>query len=376
MGIDRHHTHDREVSRHDVAVVVPSMRSGGAERVAVNVANGLAGRDHRVALVALSRGDTLRGDVASTVDVTMLDAPRVAAAVPRLARWIRENRPPRLLSHVIHANLVTLAASRLARPPRPRVVVVEHNMPGRLASMSAKRRDRLMVSAIPYAYRHADAVVAVSDGVATALRAAGVSAPLVVPNAVLDDHFSVRDVPALDDPWLRDGGPSPIVAASRLVPEKDHATLLAAVALLRRQGTPARLIVLGDGPLRGVLEELAAELDIRDCVRFEGYVHDPLPWLRAAGAVVLTSRVEGAGNVLVEALACGAPVVATDCPSGPAEILDHGRYGELVPVGDVAALATALARAVSGERRVVPDDAWRRYTITAAVPRWEGVLGL
>jgi exopolysaccharide biosynthesis WecB/TagA/CpsF family protein len=164
------------------------------------------------------------------------------------------------------------------------------------------------------------------------------------------------------------------VFAGRLVPQKDPETLLRGFALLVRAG-PARLVILGDGPLRGAMHHLAAELGVASRVHFAGYVADPYPWMRVARAVILTSRYEGFANVIVEALACGTPVIATDCPHGPSEILARGQFGVLVPVGDARALACAMARDLQS---AYPPHVLRgraaAFTIDACVEQHEAMF--
>jgi glycosyltransferase involved in cell wall biosynthesis len=138
--------------------------------------------------------------------------------------------------------------------------------------------------------------------------------------------------------------PGLIVSVGRLSPEKDQLVILEAMARLQVH-RPVRLLLIGDGMLREELEKRAAELQIADRVTFAGYLEDPFSWLLRAEVAVCSSRFEGFGNAIVEALACGTPVISTDCPWGPREILADGHYGTLVPVGD----ADALARAISDQ---------------------------
>jgi glycosyltransferase involved in cell wall biosynthesis len=192
-------------------------------------------------------------------------------------------------------------------------------------------------------YRRADGLAAISHGVAAAVAGLLGREPESIPvlhNPVVSPGFEALSAAAPEHPWFGDDVPV-VLAAGRLIRQKDYPTMLRAFALLAGR-TPARLIVIGEGEDRGALEALAAELGIADRVAWPGFVANPYAWMAAARAFVLSSRWEGFGNVLAEALACGTPAVATDCPSGPAEILGEGAYGRLVPVGDAAALADAL----------------------------------
>jgi glycosyltransferase involved in cell wall biosynthesis len=145
----------------------------------------------------------------------------------------------------------------------------------------------------------------------------------------------------LDHLWFSPGQPPVVLSVGRLVPQKDHATLLRAFSRLRA-GRAARLVILGDGKDRKSLELLASKLGVADDVSLPGFESNPYRYMRRCAVFVLSSAWEGSGNVLAEAMACGAPVVSTDCPSGPAEILGDGKYGPLVAVGDHEALAAAI----------------------------------
>ncbi len=197
-----------------------------------------------------------------------------------------------------------------------------------------------------WAHRHADACIAVSAGVAEDVaRLAGIGRDRI---AVI--HNPVELPAASDDGegatvWGTDGARR-VLTAGRLVPQKNHALLLEAFARLL-DSVEARLVILGEGPLRAALERRAAELGIAHAVSLPGFLLHPWPVYAAADLFVLSSDFEGFGNVLVEALACGLPVVSTDCPSGPREILDDGAFGTLVPCGDAAALAEAMRRALT-----------------------------
>jgi glycosyltransferase involved in cell wall biosynthesis len=164
----------------------------------------------------------------------------------------------------------------------------------------------------------------------------------VIYNPVDTDHIKTLATAPLEHPWFAPGAVPVVLSAGRLTRQKDFPSLLRAFAQVR-QSRPARLVILGEGEERTSLETLARELGCRDDIALPGFVPNPYPYMAAAGVFVLSSAWEGFGNVLIEAMALGVPVVSTDCPSGPAEILGRGRYGTLVPVSDVDALARAIA---------------------------------
>ena len=224
-------------------------------------------------------------------------------------------------------------------------------------------------------YPWADCIVGVSAGVAAdvaRLAAVDPETVRVIYNPVVTLDL-VEDAQApVPHPWFEDATPV-LVAAGRLRPQKDFPTLLRAFATLRAS-RDARLIILGDGPEIKNLEALVVELGLDEDVQLPGNTSNPYAYMARAAAFVLSSRWEGLPTVLVEALRCGAPVIATDCPSGSREILADGRYGTLVPVGDIRALASAMEAAVDGKLRPAPDESWHAHEQHVVVEKYLEVL--
>jgi glycosyltransferase involved in cell wall biosynthesis len=270
----------------------------------------------------------------------------VYLSLPKLVAYLRRARPAALLGGCIPPNVVALAAKRLARVDT-RVIVRQCNIvriPGDpdYGHVLWRGRDPL----VRRFYRHASGVVAVSAGVAdNTARVTGISPArmrIVYPGVTND--AAVRGREPLDHAWFHDGGPPVVLSVARYTPKKDHVTLLRAFAALRRQ-RPARLVLLGqDGPSRPEIERTIAELGVAEDVDLAGYDPNPFRYMARADVLALSSLSEGNPNVLWEAMACGCPVVSTDCPSGPRELLgEDDSVGRLVPVQDPPALARAIA---------------------------------
>jgi glycosyltransferase involved in cell wall biosynthesis len=249
------------------------------------------------------------------------------------------------MANVDHNNVAAALAKAISGTDT-KLVICQHNpiSAGFHATVNWKHR------LVPWCYRalasKVDHAVAVSNGIAGELvRQAGFPPEKVstICNAVIGDDFEDRARAPVWHPWLVERDRPVFVTAGRLVEMKDHRNLLHAFAIhLREQ--PARLIILGVGPMLDELHALAEGLGISEHVAFAGFVENPLPYMRAADAFVLSSRSEGFGNVLVEALGCGTPVVSTNCPHGPADILSRGEYGLLVPPQDPEALGAAMGQ--------------------------------
>jgi glycosyltransferase involved in cell wall biosynthesis len=358
-----------------VALFVPSLTGGGAERVMVDLAQALSAAGHRVDLVLARAEGPFLAHVPANVPVVDLAAPRVAAALPGLVRYLRRVRPRAILSTLEHANILTLIAARFA--PSTRVVLREANT-SPLDQGADGLRGRVVAFLMRRAYPRADAVVAVSAGVADALRSAvGVPGERieVIANPVVTERVLAGADRDATHPWLGVAGVPVVLGVGRLAPQKGFDVLLEAFARVRAD-RPCRLLILGEGDERPRLEALAAELGIEDDVALPGFDPDPFPAMARADVFALSSRWEGLPNALIQAMALGTPAVATDCPSGPSEISEGGRLARLVPVGDVEALADAIRATL--DRPLPPADAsWRsRYDPVGVARRYAEVLGV
>lgn len=335
-----------------IGVFFPSLAMGGVERLMVTLSRALATRGYPIDLVVGSQKGDFRADVPPSVRVIDLRCPppQTFARLPGLVRYLRRERPQVLLSATDGSNLVALWAKLLAQTPA-RVVVSTHlvwSMHAMLSSFqspfNAVKYRFVMPALIRRTYPLADEIIAVSRRVASDIVcASGVDLERVhvVYNPIITPELQAKMQEPLEHPWFGPGKPPVILGAGRLSREKDFATLIRAFALAR-QHRPLRLMILGEGAERPALTALASTLGVSHDVAMPGFVPNPYPPMREASLLVLSSFFEGFGNVLVEAMAAGTPVVCTRCPGGPEEILENGTYGRLVPVGDASAMAEAM----------------------------------
>lgn len=377
-----------------IAFLLPDLNGGGVQRIVMILAGAFAGRGAAVDLVVCDAEGHLRSQVPEGVRLVSLEGgglmgqrllalrsdprglPDLARAVfslkPRwetlrflggLSRYLRDERPEALFAATPYINMLAILARRVAGVPT-RIVVSErtHFSTGKPRK---RKRARQLSRAMGRTYAQADAIVAVSKGVADDLATTiGIARDRVttIHNPTLTPDFRAKLDEPIDHPWFAEGQPPVLLAVGRLGYQKDFATLVRAFGQVRRD-REARLVIIGDGGYnkeqeerRRELKDLAAEFGVADDLDFPGYIKNPMPYMKRAGVFVLSSRFEGFPNVLLEALGSGAPVVSTDCPSGPREILDGGAFGPLVPVEDAEALAAAIVatldRPPSAERQM------------------------
>jgi len=330
-----------------IAFFLPNLAGGGAERVCVNLAVGFIQRGFKVDIVlAYSTGELL-GNLPAGVKIVDLHVSRVFSALFPLADYLRHERPAFLIAAPDHVNLIAIWAKMLAGA-KTSVVITTHNQLSMVADKTPKLQEKLYPYLLMVFQSHADHIVAVSKGVAEDLaRTAHIQRDRirVIYNPAVPANLDEQVSKPLIHPWFAEGQPPVILAVGRLTSQKDYPTLLRAFAFLRAQRL-VRMVILGDGKLFAELNALSAQLGINADVDFHGFDSNPYRFMARCSVFTLSSEWEGFSLVLAEALACGAQIVSTDCPSGPAEILENGKYGRLVPVADVPALANAIEAAI------------------------------
>ena len=391
-----------------VAFFLSSLAGGGVERSTLYLAGALVRAGHAVELVVCKPKGELRDQIPSGVG--LVELPREGVLLARLrplrsdpagaaalllpvllpfsasnklrflsglAEYLRRTRPDVLISAMTWPNLVALWARRAAGV-RTRVVVSERNsFSSYVAHFSQRWRWRFLPGLVGRVYPWADAIVSVADAVGDDLaETTGLARARIrtLYNPVIGADLEARAAADPGHPWLGDPALPVVLAAGRLRANKDFATLLRAFARARRV-RPLRLVILGDGEQREALHALAQELGVAEHVALPGWVENPLAWMSRASLFVLSSAWEGLPGVLIQALACGCPVVSTDAPGGASEILAGGALGPLVRVGDDEALAAAMLSVLEKP----PDAATARaaadrFRVENSVRAWSSLL--
>ena len=362
-----------------IAFFLHSLEMGGAQKMTLRLAGGLARAGYSVDIVVAQADGPLLNEVSPEVGLVVLPlaprrraggrAARVRAAIPALARYVRERRPAALIAGANHVSIATVLARVVAREPDTRLILRATNPVWRRGGSRLKRAVARLL------FPRADLVIAVSEPVAADHAGAlGARVPVeVIPEPAIGADFGERLAAPPFHPWIEDGAEL-VVSIGRLVRQKDHRALIEAFVAVRALRPTARLLIVGDGPLKAELIDLRHRLGLDKVIAFAGAVDNPLPALRSARCFAMPSAWEGLGVAAIEAIAAGCPVVAADTPAVRWALRD-GALGRLVPVSDSKAFAAAIVDQLrqSAQRRPAAVRALD-FTLEAAVRRYGAVL--
>ena len=325
------------------AFYVPNLGGGGAQRVIINLTRGFAEQGHDVDLVVANAAGPLLDEVPEGVRFIDLGARGALSSLPRLVKYIRRERPAAMLSTMSHCNVVAIIARWFSRSDM-RLIVREASTLTFHEYRTPSARERIVFYLMMLLYNKADLVVANSLDTAGDLATHGIADEdrvIVIHNPVVSADLFKKQNEAVEHPWVQDSIVPLVIGIGRLHAQKDYETMIRAFSIVLKDRA-AHLLILGEGTEKEHLLDIVKKLGIEDFVEFPGFVSNPHAFISRASVLALSSRWEGFGNVLVEALAAGTPVVSTECPGGPSEILEYGRFGKLVPVGDAEAFAEAI----------------------------------
>jgi glycosyltransferase involved in cell wall biosynthesis len=359
-----------------IALFLPSLGGGGAERVMVTLANSLAERRFAVDFVVWSESGPFRSLLSDKVHVVALRTHNPVKLVSKLAGFLKTCKPEVVISALFVANIIAAIAKAASRS-RTHLILTEHVPIRTYLQNDARLLRRLWVPPLMrLTYVVAQDVVAVSRGAAQSL------ALVLGKNTserikVIYNPVDLARIEAMASAEVSIGSWSvpTIINVGRLIEQKDQQTLIRAFAKVRSR-RPCRLVILGEGEKRATLVALAERLGVGSDVFLPGFIPNPYNWMKKSAVFVLSSKFEGLPTVLIEAMQCGIPVISADCPSGPAEILEHGQWGTLFAPGDIDALASAIDDALDG--KLVADVRQRAadFSIDAAVSRYAALFPL
>ncbi len=358
-----------------IAIFLPALYGGGAERTMLSLARGIAARGYTVDLVLAQAEGEYMSSVPDSVRVVDLgsgvvrNSQKTLSRLPALMRYLKIEKPDAIISALVQAGLITTWARKLARY-KGRVIVNQQNTLSSWSTDSDSLFKKLSPRLVRYCFPWADSIIGVSQGVADDLiNNIGIPAERVgvIHNPAVTSTIQLQASAPLDHDWFQTGQPPVILAVGSLTAQKDFHTLLRAFDLVRKRCN-ARLIVLGEGSERQSLENLIRQLQLESHVSLPGFVENPYAYISRAAVFVLSSKWEGLPTVLIEAMYCGIPLVATDCPSGPREILKAGKIGHLIAVSDPVAMSDAICLAL--EEKTSPNDHWKPYELETIVDQY------
>jgi glycosyltransferase involved in cell wall biosynthesis len=344
-----------------LAIFLPELIGGGAQRVMLNLAQGIADNGYSVDLIVSKAIGPYLAEVPKNIRLVNLKSSGVVASLPALLSYLYKEKPDALLSS-LHANIIAVFAKMLLGFPG-KVVVSQHDTVSLSSQMRKNVKGKLMPHLIKYFYPRADCIVAVSKGVADQLseltRIERGKIHVIFNPIITRDIQEKMDEP-INHPWFKPAEPPVILGVGSLSTVKDFSSLIKAFDQVRKTRY-TRLIILGEGSQRLELEQLVKDLDLAKDVLLPGFLQNPYAYMRRCSLFILSSKFEGLPTVLVEALYCGIPVISTDCPSGPREILADGKYGMLVPVGDIPSMVQAIQNGLDGNTPRPTPESWLSY---------------
>lgn len=359
----------KSIREKTIVFFIPNFKIGGAERVTINIANELSNHINEITLLVLNKDGPLIKEVSSKVKIVSLNKNRAIYSLLPFYLYLIKNRPDFIFSSLEHINALAVLG-KIFYFRNLKVFVTEHSTASHAIVESFF--DKLLFRLKRFIYNQADKVICVSNGSLEDLnKNFGIDKDKLINiyNPVITPEF-VRTVDLLRHGELkRPVDYRYILSIGRLVYNKDFSTLIRAYAESEICNTH-RLVIAGEGDERRILEELAMQLGISDKIYFPGFVNNPLSWLYFSDMFILTSRFEGLPTVLIEALGCSKIIISSDCPSGPREILENGKWGALFDVGDYVQLAKLLKSEFDANISRDFTAGWIRFTSQAVASKY------
>jgi glycosyltransferase involved in cell wall biosynthesis len=333
----------------DLTIFLGSLEGGGVERVMSNIANKFSENDYTVDVVLVSKSGIYLNNLSSKIRVINLNRGRSIFSIFALARYLRKNKPKALLSAIDYINVIAIVAHTISLS-KAKLVVSERADPASNKKYMNFGPQKIVFLLMKILYPLVDKIICISNGIKKELISnynVSPSKAIVIFNPIDIEQVNFdKKLPSAMDELCRDYSGMFIIGSGRLVHQKDFSTLIRAFSLVREQKN-CKLIILGEGVLLDSLSSLASELNILNDVEFVGFVDNPYPFYYHSDVFVLSSIFEGFGNVLIEAIACNCKIVSTDCPYGPSDILENGKWGALTEVSNVETMADAILNELS-----------------------------
>ncbi len=363
---------EKDPSQH-LVFLLPNLNAGGAERVFIQLANKFASMGFSVEILLFQKTGALLSEVSSQIKIVDMDVSNMYFSFPSLVSYLKAVKPDVLFSTLEFASLSALLARRLSGVKTRIVVVVSVAISQHRRSRIKKILEHWLISLI---YPWADKIVTVSRAATQDLIDYAKLSPehvQTIYNPIISEDMLLQLNDTVPHHFYREGQPQVILGVGRLVEQKDFATLIHAFDYVRKH-IPVHLLILGEGKERANLENIVHSLGLDHEVDLPGFVINPFAYMRKSSVFVLSSRWEGLPSVLIQALACSCPVVSTNCPTGPDEILDGGKYGHLTTIGDPEVLGQAILRSLQGDHRKPPADWLDQFRMEPVIQQYLKII--
>jgi len=334
-----------------IAFYIPNLEIGGTERAMTRLLQGLNKEIFQVSLLLTEEKGPFLKEIPQDISIYNFNTPYVRNTFFKLIKYLQKEKPQILVSFLIHVNIISILAKILSKT-NTKIIISERTTFSHLPEIAKTVKDKLLASIflkplVKLTYPLADAIVCVSKGVAEDLsqflsRSKRNKIKVIYNPVVNKELYALANQP-IDHPWFLNKEIPVILAVGRLTKAKDYPALLKTFSLIS-QKQKVHLVILGEGEERKNLEELIDKLNISENINLPGFEENPYKYMKKAEVFVLCSKLEGFPNVLVEAMTLGTPVISTNCQSGPNEIIENGKNGILVPVGNEKVLAKAILK--------------------------------
>lgn len=358
-----------------VVIFLPSLAGGGAERVMLHLGDGLAKNGFSVDLVVSQLSGEYVSQIPKTLNVINFNKNRLSYSFFKLANYLRKNKKSIVLTTLQYSNIFCLLVKK-AFFLKNRIIIRESNAISKKFN-GGRIKSKIFLFLIRWLYPSSDKIIAVSQGIKSELHQffdIANESITVIPNPVKLPINMNTLVSSCSHQWLQQGQPPVILGVGRLVKQKDFSTLIKAFAVVVRY-VESRLIILGEGVEKPYLRKLANDLGLQNNVDFPGFDLDPFSYMKGAKVFVLSSLWEGFPNALIQALACGCPVVSTNCSYGPSEILAGGKYGKLVDTGDYKDMAKKIIDTLEEKNNFTNGAFWiRKYNFEKILSQYQEVI--
>lgn len=354
-----------------IALFIPTLYGGGAEKAFVSLGIALSNRGYNIDFLVRNNQNPIKKEFSKKIQIVDFNKKRMARTIIPLMVYLISTKPYALISALYLPNAIAIMASKFTGS-KTKIITTIHSMDSLKDYSKKSLANHVEKKVVLHFTNQAKCIVAVSKGAAeysSRLFKIPIKNYYIIYNPLEIEEVTIKSNQIAEDEYFQNDKFPIIISIGRLNPVKDYETLLEAFQIVRSK-IPAKMLILGEGTLRGKLEQNIAKYKLGKDVLLPGYINNPYPYLKQADVFVSSSLHESFGLVLIEAMAVGCPIVSTDCPGGVKEVLGDGKYGKLVPVGDPEAMANAILESLSEKPKPVSSEWLNQFSLDIIVNKY------